>query len=198
MTSRQLASRLALAQAAAMLIVLADVGPARSGSLHAKDDEEIARLACLTPHQVAAQEIENRSPGSRYSRVKVICVSHGEDSGYRLRARTTCTRSRQAWQCRASTVAWSIPLGPNTVDVKVTGLVPADQAAEIVRYAASIRDFQRIPVSAIISGLCSIESDGNSSWLLRCAGLTLAIARDCTPGGCRYRAFAADRKLFID
>jgi hypothetical protein len=91
-----------------------------------------------------------------------------------------------------------IPLGPDTVDVKVTSLVPAAQAAEIVRYAASIRDFQRIPVSAIISGLCSVEPDGNSSWLLRCTGLTLAIAQDCLPGGCRYRAFAADRKLFVD
>jgi hypothetical protein len=198
MTDSQLTARLALVPVVAMLIVLASAGPARGGSLHAKDDEEIARLACVTPHQVTAQEIENRSSGNRYSRVQVTCVSHGEDSGYRLRARTTCTRSRQAWQCRASTVAWSIPLGPNTVDVKVTGLVPADQAAEIVRYAASIRDFQRIPVSAIISGFCSIESDGNSSWLLRCAGLTLAIARDCMPGGCRYRAFAADRKLFVD
>lgn len=187
-----------LAQVVSMLIVVVSAGPARGGSLHAKDDQEIARLACMTPHQVAAQDIENRSSGKRYSRVKVTCASHGEDSGYRLRARTTCTKSKQAWQCRASTVAWSIPLGPNTVDVKVTSLVTADRAAEIVRYAVSIRDFQRIPVSAIISGLCSVEPDGNSSWLLRCTGLTLAIARDCLPGGCRYRAFAADRKLFVD
>jgi len=187
-----------LAQVLSTLIVLLSAGSACGGALHTKDNEEITRLACMTPHQVAAQEIADRSSGNRYSRVKVTCVSHGEDSGYRLRARTTCTKSKQGWQCRPSTVAWSIPLGPNVVDVKVTGLVPADQAAEIVRYAASIRDFQRIPVSAIISGLCSVEADGNSSWLLRCTGLTLAIARDCLPGGCRYRAFAADRKLFVD
>ena len=187
-----------LAQVLSMLIVLASAGPARSGSSHAKDNEEITRLACITPHLVAAQEIENRSASKRYSRVQVICVSHGEDSGYRLRARTTCTKSKQAWQCRASTVAWSIPLGPNIVDVRVTPLVPADQAAEIVRYAASIRDFQRIPVSAIINGLCAVEPDRNSSWLLHCTGLTLAIVRDCLPDGCRYRAFAADRKLFVD
>jgi hypothetical protein len=113
--------------------------------------------------------------------VKVTCVSHEEDSGYRLRAPTTCTKSKQTWQCRACTVAWSIPLGPNNVDVKVTRLVLADQATEIVRYAASIRDFQRIPVSAIISGFCNLESDGNSSWLLHRTGLTLAIVRDCLP-----------------
>jgi hypothetical protein len=198
MTGSQLTARLALAQLVSMLIVLASASAAQGGSLHAKDDDEIARLACTTPHQVAAQDIENRSSGNRYSRVKVTCVSHGEDSGYRLRARTTCAKLKQAWQCRASTVAWSIPLGPNIVDVKVTSLVPAHRAAEIVRYAASIRDFQRIPVSAIISGLCTVEPDGTSSWLLRCTGLTLAIARDCLPDGCRYRAFAADRKLFVD
>jgi hypothetical protein len=186
------------AQVVSLLVILASANAARGDSLHAKDNAEIARLACMTPHQVAAQEIKDLSSGNRYSRVKVTCVSHGEDSGYRLRARTTCTKSKHAWQCRASTVAWSIPLGPNIVDVKVTSLVPADQAAEIVRYAASIRDFQRIPVSAIISGFCTVEPDGNSSWLLHCTGLTLAIARDCLPGGCRYRAFAADRKLFVD
>jgi hypothetical protein len=152
----------------------------------------------MAPHQVSAQEIADRSSGRRYSRVKVTCVPHGEDSGYRLRARTTCTKSQQVWQCRPSTVAWSIPLGPNIVDVKVTPLVTADRAVEIVRYAASIRDFQRIPVSAIISGYCAVEPDGNSSWLLHCTGLTLAIARDCLPDGCRYRVFAADRKLFVD
>lgn len=187
-----------LAQFVSMLIVLLSAGSACGGSLHAKDNEEITRLACMTPHQVAAQEIADRSSGNRYSRVKVTCVSHGEDSGYRLRARTTCTKSNQVWQCSPSTVAWSIPLGPNIVDVRVTPLVTADRAAEIVRYAASIRDFQRIPVSAIISGFCAVEPDGNSSWLLRCTGLTLAIARDCLPGGCRYRAFATDRKLFVD
>lgn len=180
------------------LVILAGDAPAHGAVQHAKDNDEIARIACRTPHQVAAQEIEDRSFGSRYSRVQVTCVSHGEDSGYRVRARTSCTKSRQAWRCRASTVAWSIPLETNTVDVKITRLVPADRAAELVRYAASIRDFQRIPVSAIISGLCSVEPDGNSSWLLHCTGLTLAIARDCLPAGCRYRAFAADRKLFVD
>ena len=181
-----------------MLIVLVSAGPARSGSSHAQDNEDITRLACMTPHQVAAQEIADRSSGKRYSRVKVTCVSHGEDSEYRLRARTTCTKAQQVWHCRPSTVAWSIPLGPNIVDVRVTPLVTTDRAAEIVRYAASIRDFQRIPVSAIISGYCAVEPDGNSSWLLYCTGLTLAIARDCLPGGCRYRAFAADRRLFVD
>jgi hypothetical protein len=187
-----------LTQVVSMLIVLASAGPASGGSSHTKDNEEITRLACMTPHQVASHEIADRSSGKRYSRVKVTCVSHGEDSGYRLRARTTCTKSQQVWQCRPSTVAWSIPLGPSVVDVRVNPLVTADRAAEIVRYAASIRDFQRIPVSAMISGFCSVEPDGNSSWLLRCTGLTLAIARDCLPGGCRYRAFAADRKLFVD
>ncbi len=187
-----------LAQVVSMLIVLASAGPARGGSLHAQDNAEITRLACMTPHHVAAQEIEDRSFGSRYSRVKVTCVSHAEDSGYRLRARTTCTKSKRAWQCRTGTVAWSIPLGRDTVDVKVTGRVPADRVAEIVRYAAGIRDFQRIPVSAIVSGLCTVEPDGNSSWLLQCTGLTLAIARDCLPGGCRYRAFATERKLLVE
>jgi hypothetical protein len=187
-----------LAQIVSMLILLASASAARGGSLHAQDKEEIARRACMTPYHVAAQEIEDRSFGNRYSRVKVTCVSHGADSGYRLRARTTCTKSKRSWQCRASTVAWSVALGPNIIDVKVTTRVPADRAAEIVRYAASIHDFQRIPVSAIVSGLCNIEPDGNSSWLLYCTGLTLAIARDCLPGGCRYRAFAADRKLFVD
>jgi hypothetical protein len=181
-----------------VVALAAGTGPAHGAMQHAKDNNEISRLACVTPHQVAAQEIEDRSFGKRYSRVQVTCASHGEDSGYRVRARTTCTKSKQAWRCRASTVAWSIPLEANTVDVKITSLVPAYRVAELVRYAASIRDFQRIPVSAIISGLCSVEPDGNSSWLLHCTGLTLAIARDCLPGGCRYRAFAADRKLFVD
>jgi hypothetical protein len=185
-------------QAVAVLVMLAGADPAFGAVQHAKDNDEIARIACMTPHQVAAQEIEDRSFGRRYSRVQVTCVSHGEDSGYRVTARTTCMKSKQAWRCRASTVAWSIPLGDNRVDVKVTSLVPADRAAELVRYAASIRDFQRIPVSAIISGLCSVEPDGNSSWLLHCTGLTLAIAQDCLPAGCRYRAFAADRKLLVD
>ena len=181
-----------------LLLMLASASFAHGGAVHAKDNEEISGLACMAPHRVAAQEIADRSIDSHYSRVKVTCASHGEDSGYRLRARTTCTKSKRSWQCRASTVAWSIPLGPNTIDVKVTKLVTADRAAEIVRYAASVRDFQRIPVSAIVSGLCAVEPDGNVSWLLHCTGLTLAIARDCLPGGCRYRAFAADRKLFVD
>ncbi len=187
-----------LAQVVSMLIVLVSASAARGGSLHAMDNAEITRLACMKPHRVAAQEIVDRSFGKRHSRVKVTCVSHGEDSGYRLRARTRCTKPKQSWRCSASTIAWSIPLGSNIVDVEVTSRVPADRAAEIVRYAASIGDFQRIPVSAIISGFCTVEPDGDSSWLLRCTGLTLAIARDCLPGGCRYRAFAADRKLVVD
>jgi hypothetical protein len=185
-------------QIAVLLVALASAALAKDQLPRANDNKVISEIACLRPSGVAAQDIQDRSAAGSYSRVDVTCATHGQDSGFPVRARTTCSKTAKQWQCRPSTLYWSLPTGLSVVDVQVTNRVPADQAAEIVRYAASIREFQRIPVSALVVNRCRIEPDGKSSWLLHCTGLTLAIARDCTNGGCRLRAFATQRKLVVD
>jgi hypothetical protein len=185
-------------QIAVLLVALTSAALAKEQLPHANDNKVISEIACLRPSNVAAQDIQDRSVTGSYSRVDVTCATHGQDSGFPVRARTTCTKTAKQWQCRPRTLYWSMPTGLNVVDVEVTNRVPADHAAELIRYAASIREFQRIPVAAMVAGRCRVEPDGKSNWLLHCAGLTLAIARDCANGGCRLRAFATQRKLVVD